>query len=45
MYIAIRDLDSNVDDLLKLEVEEVAGVLLLHLNGVMDSHRHTGGIN
>lgn len=45
MHIAIRDLVPNVDDLLKLEVEEIAGVLLLHLNGVDESHRHTGGIN
>ena len=45
MHIAFRDLVPDVGDFLKLEVEEVAGVLLLHLNGIMDAHRHTGGIN
>lgn len=45
MHIAIRDLVPIVDNLLTLEVEEVAGVLLLHLNGIMDSHRHAAGIN
>ena len=41
MFISIRSLVPNPDDLLALEVEELAGVLVTHLNS-HDSNVHTG---
>jgi hypothetical protein len=32
MYASLQSLVPNADDLLALEVEELAGVLLIHLN-------------
>jgi uncharacterized protein (TIGR02391 family) len=41
MFTPIKSLVPNSDDLLALEVEELAGVLLAHLNSY-DSNIHTG---
>ena len=40
MYVSISDLVPNPDDLLRLEVEELAGVLLMHLNNGGELHHH-----
>ena len=45
MFHSLSSLVPNVDDLLFLEVEELAGVLLVHLNGYEHTASHQGGIN
>ena len=45
MQHSISSLVPNVADLLNLEVEELAGVLLLHLIGYEETAKHQGGIN
>ena len=45
MIHSLSSLVPNVADLLALEVEELAGVLLLHLIGYEDGVRNQGGIN
>jgi len=45
MFHSLASLVSNVDDLLALEVEELAGVLLVHLNGYEGTVINQGGIN
>lgn len=45
MQHSISSLVPNVVDLLNLEVEELAGVLLLHLIGYEDTVKNQGGIN
>jgi len=44
MFHSLSSLVPNVADLLALEVEELAGVLLMHLNGFEDRVKHQGGI-
>ena len=41
MSASLSSLVPNADDLLALEVEEVAGVLLAHLNSHSDDSRNT----
>jgi len=45
MVHSLSSLVPNVDDLLALEVDELAGVLLLHLIGYEDTAKNQGGIN
>ena len=45
MYVSLGSLVSSADDLLALEVEEVAAVLLAHLNGYDASARPGGAFN
>jgi uncharacterized protein (TIGR02391 family) len=45
MFHSLSSLVPNVDDLLALEVEELAGVLLVHLNGYEGTITNQGGIN
>lgn len=45
MLHSLSSLVPNVADLLTLEVEELAGVLLVHLNDYEDTVKHKGGIN
>ena len=45
MFHSLSSLVPNVADLLALEVEELAGVLLLHLIGYEDTAKNQGGIN
>ncbi len=45
MQQSLSSLVPNVADLLNLEVEELAGVLLLHLIGYEDTVKNQGGIN
>jgi len=45
MFHSLSSLVPNVDDLLALEVEELAGVLLVHLNGYEGTVINQGGIN
>jgi len=45
MQHSLSSLVPNVVDLLNLEVEELAGVLLLHLIGYEDTVKNQGGIN
>jgi uncharacterized protein (TIGR02391 family) len=45
MSHSLSSLVPNVDDLLALEVEELAGVLLIHLNGYEATAKNHGGIN
>jgi uncharacterized protein (TIGR02391 family) len=45
MFRSLSSLVPSVDDLLSLEVEELAGVLLLHLNDHESGFNHKGGIN
>ena len=45
MIHSLSSLVSNVADLLSLEVEELAGVLLVHLNDYEHTARNQGGIN
>ena len=45
MFRPLSSIVPNVADLLALEVEELAGVLLVHLNGFEDSVKHQGGIS
>jgi Protein of unknown function (Hypoth_ymh) len=44
MFRSLSSIVPNVADLLALEVEELAGVLLVHLNGFEDTVKHQGGI-
>lgn len=45
MIHSLSSLVSNVDDLLTLEVEELAGVLLIYLNDHLGSVTNQGGFN
>ena len=45
MFHSLSSLVPNVDVLLALEVEELAGVLLVHLNGYEHTVRNQGGTN
>jgi uncharacterized protein (TIGR02391 family) len=45
MQHSLSSLVPNVEELLSLEVEELAGVLLLHLIGYEDTVKNQGGIN
>jgi len=45
MFHSLSALVPNVDDLLALEVEELAGVLLVHLNDYEATAMNDGGIN
>jgi hypothetical protein len=41
--LPLSSIVPNVADLLALEVQELAGVLLVHLNGFKDTVKHQGG--
>ena len=45
MIHSLSSLVPNVDDLLALEMEELAGVLLIYLNDYEDSVKNQGGFN
>jgi hypothetical protein len=45
MFHSLSSLVPNFDDLLALEVEELAGVLLVHLDDYEGTVRNQGGIN
>jgi uncharacterized protein (TIGR02391 family) len=45
MQHSLSSLVPTVEELLSLEVEELAGVLLLHLIGYEETTKHNGGIN
>src|ERR1039458_3993484 len=45
MQHSLSSLVPTVEELLSLEVEELAGMLLLHLIGYEETAKHNGGIN